>query len=226
MGRQLLPLALLGAVVGMDVVSFPQAMISRPIVGATLAGAVVGDAGGGLIAGAVLELIALDTLPIGASRYPEWGSASVVGGALFAWYPEQTAGTLALAALGALVTSWVGGWSMYLLRRANGAWARRRLPALDRGMTNVVVGLQLSGLAADFLRGGGLTLVALAGLSAAMEWLAPRWDLGEATSRAITVGVAAAVAAAAAWKVFHGTSGARSLFVGGLVIGATLLILR
>ena len=32
----LLPIALLGAVLGMDVVTFPQAMFSRPIVAATL----------------------------------------------------------------------------------------------------------------------------------------------------------------------------------------------
>ena len=32
----LLPLALLGAVLGLDVVSFPQAMISRPLVAATV----------------------------------------------------------------------------------------------------------------------------------------------------------------------------------------------
>ena len=38
----LIPLALLGALLGLDVVSFPQAMISRPIAAATLAGALVG----------------------------------------------------------------------------------------------------------------------------------------------------------------------------------------
>jgi len=31
-----LPIALLGALLGLDVVSFPQAMVSRPIVAATL----------------------------------------------------------------------------------------------------------------------------------------------------------------------------------------------
>ena len=75
----LVPLALLGAVLGLDVVSFPQAMISRPLAAATFAGALVGRPGHGLIAGAMLELFALETLPFGASRYPEWGSASVVG---------------------------------------------------------------------------------------------------------------------------------------------------
>ena len=70
-----LPIALLGGLFGLDVVSFPQAMISRPLVAATLGGAFIGNAALGLLLGAALELIALETLPFGASRYPEWGSA-------------------------------------------------------------------------------------------------------------------------------------------------------
>ena len=79
----LIPIILLGVVCGVDFVSFPQIMISRPIVAATAAGALAGHPGDGLLIGAVLEMIALETLPFGASRYPEWGTASVVGGALF-----------------------------------------------------------------------------------------------------------------------------------------------
>ena len=45
----LLPIAVLGAVLGMDVVTFPQAMISRPIVAATIAGAFIGNAPAGLV---------------------------------------------------------------------------------------------------------------------------------------------------------------------------------
>jgi PTS system mannose-specific IIC component len=82
--RELLPLSLLGGILGLDVVCFPQMMISRPLVGAAVAGAFVGDTITGLIVGVILELIALATLPFGASRYPEWGSAAVVGGAIAA----------------------------------------------------------------------------------------------------------------------------------------------
>jgi len=80
----ILVFALLGAILGLDVVSFPQAMLSRPIVASTLAGALGGSASDGLLAGVFLEMMALETLPVGASRYPEWGTASVVGGALAA----------------------------------------------------------------------------------------------------------------------------------------------
>ena len=75
-------IALLGAVFGLDVVSFPQAMLSRPLVAATLAGAFLGSPEAGLLLGATLECFALESLPVGASRYPEWGSSSAVGGAL------------------------------------------------------------------------------------------------------------------------------------------------
>ena len=94
---ELLPLAMLGGLLGLDVVCFPQMMISRPLVGATIAGAFVGDATTGMLVGVTLELIALATLPFGASRYPEWGSAAVVGGALFVDYPSQPAGAMTMA---------------------------------------------------------------------------------------------------------------------------------
>src|SRR5512147_1704047 len=126
----LIPLALLGGILGLDVVSFPQAMISRPLVAATLAGVLIGHPAGGLLIGAVLELIALETLPFGASRYPEWGSASVVGGAIFASHPSHPAGAMTCGMLAALATTWVGGWTMVKLRQANASWARGRRDAL------------------------------------------------------------------------------------------------
>ena len=79
----------------------------------------------GLLIGATLELIALETLPFGASRYPEWGSASVVGGALFASSPSPGPGAMTLALLAALATAWVGGWTMIKLRQRNAKWAIR-----------------------------------------------------------------------------------------------------
>src|SRR5688500_18261909 len=97
----LLPVTLLGAVLGLDTVSFPQAMLARPLVAATLGGTLMGDPVSGLLAGAALELIAVETLPFGASRYPEWGSASVVGGALFASHPAHPSGAMTLAIVAA-----------------------------------------------------------------------------------------------------------------------------
>lgn len=219
-------LTLLGAVLGLDVVSFPQAQVSRPLVAATIAGALTGNTAGGLLVGAALELIALETLPFGASRYPEWGSAAVVGGALFAEQRESAPGALTAAVLAALATAWVGGWSMVQLRKLNARWARRRLDALARGSQRTVIGLQVNGMTADLVRGGALTLLALLVMRPVVRASVSLWSVEGRLSRAVVVGAAATVAAGAAWKIFHATAGARWFFVGGLAAGLLLLALR
>jgi PTS system mannose-specific IIC component len=222
----LIPLALLGGVLGLDVVSFPQAMISRPLVAATLAGALIGQAAGGLLLGAALELIALETLPFGASRYPEWGSASVVGGAIFASHPSHPAGAMTLATLAALATTWVGGWTMVKLRELNAVWAGQRRDALEAGARGSVVSLQLQGMTADFLRGATLTALAYALLAPLAAACIALWSVDARISRCVIVGLAASVAGGAAWKLFHSTVGARWFFVGGLALGLFLLFMR
>ena len=222
----LIPLALLGGVLGLDVVSFPQAMISRPLVAATLAGALIGQSAGGLLLGAALELIALETLPFGASRYPEWGSASVVGGAIFASHPSHPAGAMTLATLAALATTWIGGWTMVKLRELNAVWARQRRDALEAGARGSVVSLQLQGMTADFLRGAALTALAYALLAPLAAACIALWSVDARISRCVIVGLAASVAGGAAWKLFHSTAGARWFFVGGLGLGLFLLFVR
>jgi PTS system mannose-specific IIC component len=222
----LLPLTLLGALVGLDTVSFPQAMLSRPLVAATLGGALLGSPLEGLFVGAALELIALETLPFGASRYPEWGSASVVGGALFASSPTPEPGSMTLALLASLATAWVGGWTMVKLRQRNATWAARSRSALDAGSRGAVIGLQLKGLTADLVRGALLTAVAVGTFAPLAEASVALWNVDARVSRAITVGAATSVAVGAAWKLFHGSMSARWLFFAGLGLGFTVAVLR
>jgi PTS system mannose-specific IIC component len=222
----LLRFAGLGALLGLDVVSFPQAMLSRPLVSATLAGALAGRPLAGLLVGAVLELFALETLPVGASRYPEWGSAAVVAGALFASFPEIRPGTLCLSVLCGLVTAYVGGLSMVVLRRLNGRLARDRLDRLAAGSGATVVGLQLAGLGFDLLRGFALTIVAL-GLALPLgRFAVGHWGADGRVSRAVVVGLAATVAGAALWNLFHAVPRARWLFAGGIAVGLAALAFR
>lgn len=224
--RELLPLSLLGGILGLDVVCFPQMMISRPLVGATLAGAFVGDTMTGLLVGVTLELIALATLPFGASRYPEWGSAAVVGGAIAAALRVEPAGTITVGVLATLATAWVGGWTLVKLRQWNAWLARRRRSGLEAGARGTVVGLQLGGLTSDLLRAMALTATAYALLFPVARAAVGLWTFSQPLSRAVTVGAASAVAAAAAWTIFHSARGARWYFAGGLVIGLLLLALR
>ncbi len=221
-----LPIALLGALLGLDVVTFPQAMISRPIVAATAAGALIGQPMAGLTIGAVLELMALGMLPFGASKYPEWGSASVVGGALFASHFGDPPGALATSVVAALVTAIVSGWSMVRLRRLNALRAATQRAALDAGSSSAIVGLQIFGLTADFVRGGTVTFVAMLVFGPLVSAIVARWVTNPVFSRAIVVTIGVAVAAGAIWKIFHSIRFARVLFLAGLIVGMTALVMR
>lgn len=192
----LVPLSLLGGVLGLDVVSFPQAMISRPIVACTLGGAFAGDALAGVVCGAALECLAVESLPVGASRYPEWGSASAVAGVLAAQGSSGTsippAGALATAMVMGILTAWVGGWSMVRHRKLIASWAHPRLDQLAAGSPRTVVSLQLFGMTVDFVRGSLLTLLMLIPGLALSEWTIANWTLNLSVTKAIVITTVAA----------------------------------
>ena len=219
---QLAPLAVLGALLGLDVVAFPQAMLSRPIVAATLTGGFLGVPERGLLVGVALEFFALESMPFGATRYPEWGSASVVGAALFAPVAEGTAGAMLLAVLVALGTAGLGGSSVHLLRRVNAALARRQQVRIARGSGSAVVALQLAGLTADLVRGGLLTVAVLLVARPATTALLGALTVSATLSRAMVVGTASAVGLAALWKLGRTTPGAPWYLAVGLVAGFAL----
>ena len=218
----LVPVAILGGLVGMDVVSFPQAMFSRPIVGATLAGALAGDPLAGLLAGAVLEMLAMETLPVGASRYPEWGSASVVGGVIAAGVPAAGAGSLVVGVLAALVTAWLGGWSMHFLRRANGAWSLRARERLEAGDTHVVAVLQLRGLTADFARAALLTAAVLTAARFSVPPIVARIGASNWILVFVVAALGAAVTASSLWRL--GPTAPRVRFGAALALGAGIAV--
>ncbi|MEO6876992.1 MAG: hypothetical protein ABI205_00835, partial [Gemmatimonadaceae bacterium] len=163
----------------------------------------------------------------GASRYPEWGSASVVGGAIFASHPGGTQGAaLTMGVVCALATTLVGGWTMVKLRQRNAVWADGRRAGLDAGDRGTVIELQLKGMTADFIRGAVLTAVAFALLAPVATACIATWSTDVRLSRAVVVATAASVAGGAAWKLFHSTAGARWFFVSGLALGLFMLFLR
>lgn len=221
----ILVIGVLGAILGLDVVSFPQAQISRPIVSATLGGACMGDAGVGLLCGVLLELFAHETLPFGASRYPEWGSASPVAGAAAA--AGAASGSLPMALLfavpfGLLVAS-VGGMAMVQLRHLNARLARRRLDALARGSARTVAGLQVVGATADLVRAGVLATFAAAFALPAARWVAVQPAPLAPYALPLLTALGGAVAGGAAWKMFHSTAGTRWFGIAGLAVGTILV---
>lgn len=221
---QMLWIVLLGAIAGMDVVTFPQAMISRPIVAATAAGALAGNTLAGLLAGAALEMMAMELLPVGASRYPEWGSAAVAGGAIAAAPGSHatSAGALLLGIVTALGTAWVGSWTMHGLRRLNGVWSVRARPRLEAGDTRVVSGLQLRGVGVDVVRAAFLTTAAVGGASLVPPAVLTRLNGDAWFLVTLVAAFGAAVAGSSAWRLAAGAPRAR--WVAAIVFAAAGLV--
>ncbi len=211
----------LGAVLGLDSVTVGQAMLSRPLVSATLAGAVAGAVGPAATVGVLLECIALETLPVGASRYPEWGSAGVVAGAVAATLPTGAAGVVPLALCAGLVVAWLGGRSLVSLRHANGRRYAAVRPALGQGDSSALGQLMRLGLTLDLLRGALVTAVGMA-LVPLAAGASARWQPDTATTTMIAVAIAGMVAASAARQMFHVAAGARWFFAGALGAGTVL----
>lgn len=155
-----------GGVVGVDLVSGPQALLSRPLVAGTVTGLLFGEPGLGFQLGVLLELFALDTLAVGAAWYPDLGTATVVAVAAAAEWGGGP-GAVGLAGAGGLVLGNVGGWTMQKLRQANARSVRVHQGRLLRGDPGVLRRIQGVGLLRDLVRslllvGGGLALVAVA----------------------------------------------------------------
>jgi PTS system mannose-specific IIC component len=108
-----------GGLVAVDAVSWPQVMISRPLVSATVGGALLGDASAGLLVGAILELFSMRHPPLGAARYPDTGPAGLVAGASFAAAGGSAILALVAALLGGWALGWIGTASVYARRRVN-----------------------------------------------------------------------------------------------------------
>ncbi|HEU5218294.1 MAG TPA: PTS sugar transporter subunit IIC [Gemmatimonadales bacterium] len=215
-------LALWAVVVGLDLASVLQSLVNRPLVAGAVAGAILGDPGAGLRVGAALELFALDVLPIGASRYPDYGAATVAAVLLAAHQPWVIA--LGPSVLLGLVLAHLGSWSVVVHRRVT-AWALRRTAAsLDRGEPGMAARVHLAGLIADLLRSG---LLAMLGIGVALQIArVPRVDA--ATARALTIVAVAGgfVAAIGGAMRRAGTVRRIAWLAGGVALGVLGLALR
>lgn len=233
-----LPLPLLGALllwgtlVGLDVVTVPQSMISRPIIAGTITGLIIGlvlpgtpalgPVPTGLIVGATLELYALDVAPFGAARYPDFGPATVA--AVYAALDVKPAMGLGVAVLVGLLTAVLGGWMMQVVRRANAAAIQRRAAALSAGEADAIRALQWGGVRRDVARSAGVTTCGLA--LALLIWpLLPSGsdNFGWLTVVAVGGGVSAAISVAIRSA---GRTRRLAWVLAGLLAGTVILVLR
>lgn len=219
---ELLALVVWGTLVGLDLVSVAQSMIARPFVAGGVAGFLLGDPMAGLRAGVLLELFALDVLPVGAARYPDYGPATIAATALLAGAPWEM--SLGLAGTVGLLVSVLGGWSLQQLRRLNAEAVQRHTAALAAGESAAIRRLQYSGILRDAIRSALLTAIGLAGAWAAGRWL----TLDRRTAVALTLVVIGAGLAASVGGALRsaGRSRRRTWLAAGLVVGAAVAAFR
>jgi mannose/fructose/N-acetylgalactosamine-specific phosphotransferase system component IIC len=219
-------LGVLGGLVGLDATSFPQVMISRPLVAGALTGLLYGQPAEGAMVGAILEIFDLGILPVGAARYPDSGTATVAAVAAYASIPLHALdpGVLLLAVIFGLAWETVTGTSTVWLRRLNERlvlstprWHGRPGLALER--------LHLTSMVLDFLRAAVLAVGGAALGTLLLRPAAGRWLLGsEIAAAAITIAAAAVLGALV--SIFGGWRERQRALLLGVLCGSLLLLLR
>lgn len=181
---------------GMDAGSWPQAMVSRPVVAGLVGGWLAGDPGSGLLVGGVLELLFLRHQPYGGARCPDAGPAAVVAGAAYAGAGSGHVWALAAAAGAGWALAWIGAWTVRWHRRLAAGWFSE--PDELAGEPARLEGRQRLLVAADFVRAAALGLafgpvLLLVGAGAAVDGVS-WWG---AAALALAVGAAGGAGARA-----------------------------
>ncbi len=208
-------LILWGVLVGLDLASVAQTMISRPIVAGTVAGMILGDATTGAAVGVVLELFALEVLPVGASRYPDYGLGAVAAVATATGAPGVL-GTGVGVAVG-LFVAYLGGKAIHMMRIENVNDVERHRDALDSGVPWSVFGLQMRSLGRDVFRTLVLLLLGLFLAMVVRRWLPLTLD-GAVYLSVVAAGAAMSAAVAGVGRL-TGRKMALRWFLLGLVGG-------
>jgi mannose/fructose/N-acetylgalactosamine-specific phosphotransferase system component IIC len=215
-------LLLWGTVVALDLAIAPQGLLNRPIVAATVAGALMSDVETGILVGMVLELYAFDVLPVGAARYPDLGTAAVPAAVLATLAPPAAA--VGVAGLLGLPLAVLGGWGLHQVRRWNALAVEPRRARVAAGDARAIWELQRNGFLRETTRGVAVTvlglLVVVVMQNRSWEWL----NHGEWLSLALLAGGMAAALAGAFRRA--GPGGARRWLGVGLVTGMIVVLWR
>ena len=221
----LLALALVmlwGTIVAMDLASVPQGLLSRPLVAASVAVALVGEVELGLLVGAVLELYALDVMPVGASRYPDLGAASVP--ATIAATQAPLGVEIGVAGLIGLPLAVAGGWGLHMIRRRSAVAIAHRRARVAAGDARAIWELQRGGMLRDAARGLAITLTGLVAMLVVQR--VPLWERADGWFLSAAV-VAGGLAAATAGALRRSGAGARRRWLGvGFATGLIVVFWR
>lgn len=217
-----LVLGLFGGVVGLDATSFPQVMISRPLVAGTLTGTLFGRPIEGLVIGFIMEAFSLITLPIGAARYPESGTAAVavVGAYMSAVEPGLAPGYLVVAVAFGFGWEWLAGETVVLQRRSNGKMLTRQGTLAAEELARA----HLAAMTLDFVRAGVVAGTGALIGSGLLVLVAGPWAVSEATTWAV-MALLVVTMVAATMPLFGGVRARRRSWAVGLLVGGLVAVL-
>ena len=155
--------AILGAIAYLDRTAAFQLMLHRPLVIATAMGAVFGNVYAGAQVGAVLELLYLARLPVGASIPPDDTGAAIFAGTAGAFASSSVGldmGSFTALLLLSVPCAELGKVVDRLVRRVNGRIASLTVEAVERGDSQAV----------EYGLFAGVTLFALAGMALSLAF--------------------------------------------------------
>jgi PTS system mannose-specific IIC component len=165
--------AALGGICYLDRTATFQVMLHRPLVVASVVGAIFGNFSAGAQVGAVLELLYLARLPVGASIPPDDTGAAVFGGAAAAAASSSLGlnpGSFASILLLSVLCAEFGKYTDRSVRRINGRIAHLTIDRLERGDSQAVEHGLLAGITIFAASGMALTLL-FSGLGVSFAWL-------------------------------------------------------
>lgn len=219
-------LGALGAVVALDATSFGQLMLSRPLVAGTLAGAIVGLPFEGALVGATLEAISLGIMPVGASKYPETGTAAVLAaGTLGLATATPTPAAILLTLAYGVLWQHLSGATVIVGRHINERLVQAGRVETSAGLDRMIERRHVASMGLDLVRG---VLVTVAGIGIGvplLRYALPHWGLPPVAAAVAVAAVAAAVLAGTA-RIFAGRRPGALLLAGGLLAGSVLLLLQ
>ncbi len=146
-----------GAVAAVDTAAFFQGMFHQPLVICTLLGAGLGSPLEGAYLGALLQMLWLSELPVGAATYSDYGpaAAGAAGGALMVLQSGHA--DLGLAGLAVLLTAvplaWVGGHIIRVQREIQSRFLPRVIASVERNRPGRVRWYILVGIGHSAIRG-------------------------------------------------------------------------
>jgi PTS system mannose-specific IIC component len=153
----ILKVSTVGGIISVDETSCGQFMLSRPIAAGLITGLITGNVLLGTFIGALFELLYIDVLPVGGSRFPSAGLAAVTAVSICGYLELQSVwdagGLIPLLFLISAIAAGVGGWLVVRVRRVNALLTGKTCDAVRDGKFMKMGIVHLAGILLSFFRG-------------------------------------------------------------------------